>query len=104
MQIVVIFLFSAIVFGFGYMFGCMCSTNGNQKQSEQSSKPEQTPKVDKEKLHIWAIVRYSHDGKYDCVWSSGYTKRDAEKKCKQLNNDYHKNYGKYVVEDGFFED
>ena len=51
-----------------------------------------------ERMPIWDIVRYSHNGEYDCVWSSAHTKRDADKRCKALNEDYHKNYGKYVVE------
>lgn len=53
---------------------------------------------DLERMSIWDIVRYKHNGEYDCVWSSMHTKRDAEKHCKELNEDYHKNYGKYVVE------
>lgn len=52
----------------------------------------------KERLSIWSIVRYKKDGEYDCVWSSGHTKREADKRCKALNEDYHKKYGKYVVE------
>lgn len=47
---------------------------------------------------IYTIVRYYFDGSYDCIWSSGHTLRDALKKCKELNNDYHKNYGIYIVE------
>lgn len=100
MQIAVIFLVSAIIFGFGYMFGLMTVKNDTKPQVNK----ENAIRVDKEKLPIWAIVRYKHNGTYDCVWSSGHTKRDADKKCKQLNSDYHKNYGKYVVEDGFYED
>lgn len=51
----------------------------------------------KERLPIWGIVRY-RDNKFDCVWSGGLTKREADKRCKELNSDYHKNYGEYVVE------
>jgi hypothetical protein len=49
-------------------------------------------------MPIWDIVRYKTNGEYDCVWGSMHTKRDADKRCKALNEDYHKNYGKYVVE------
>lgn len=52
----------------------------------------------KERYHIWDIVRYKDNGEYDCVWSAGHTLREAKKRCKELNNDYHRNYGKYVVE------
>lgn len=48
---------------------------------------------------LWHIVRYTRNGVYDCIWSSGHTLRDALKRCKQLNEDYHKYYGVYVVED-----
>ena len=51
-----------------------------------------------ERMSIWDIVRYKPNGVYDCVWSGMHTKRDADKICKELNEDYHKNYGKYVVE------
>ena len=60
--------------------------------------------MNKEKLinlPIYTIVRYKDNGDYDCVWSSGHMLRDAIKKCKQLNEDYHKVYGKYIVEDIF---
>ena len=46
-----------------------------------------------------SIVRYKKNGEYDCVWSSGHTRRDAEKRAEKLNSDYHKNYGTYVVEE-----
>lgn len=49
-------------------------------------------------LPIYNIVRY-RDGKYDCIWDSGITLRNALKICKVLNEDYHRNYGEYVVED-----
>lgn len=51
-----------------------------------------------ERMPIWDIVRYKTNGEYDCVWSGEHSKRDADKRCKELNEDYHKNYGKYVVE------
>lgn len=50
-------------------------------------------------LPIFSIIRYTENNVYDCVWKGGYTLRDALKACKKLNEDYHKNYGKYVVED-----
>lgn len=52
-------------------------------------------------LPIYTIVRYHSDGSYDCIWSDKHTLRDALKKCKELNEDYHKNYGVYVVEDDY---
>lgn len=67
-------------------------------------KPIDHPKIDKEKMHIWDIVRYKDNGEYDCVWSSGHTKREADKRCAKLNSDYHRYYGKYVVEDGVYKD
>lgn len=45
----------------------------------------------------WCIIRY-RDDKFDCVWKSGLRKDVAEKKAKELNNDYHKNYGFYIAE------
>ena len=51
----------------------------------------------KERLPIWGVVRYRNN-KFDCVWTSGLTKREADKYCYKLNSDYHKNYGEYVVE------
>ena len=48
---------------------------------------------------IHAIVRYKKNGEYDCVWKSGLTRREAERLCEELNSDYHKNYGTYVVEE-----
>ena len=48
----------------------------------------------------YSIVRYKKDGSYDCVWQSGLTRREAEKRAEKLNNDYHKNYGTYVIEEG----
>ena len=55
---------------------------------------------DRARMSIWSIVRYDHKGNYDCVWKSGLTKREADKRCQKLNEDYHKNYGTYVVEVG----
>jgi len=52
-------------------------------------------------LPIYSIVRYHEDGSYDCIWSSNYTLHNAQKRCKELNEDYHKNYGVYVVEDAY---
>lgn len=52
-------------------------------------------------LPIYSIVRYHKDGSYDCIWNSNYTLRNALKRCKELNEDYHKNYGVYIVEDAY---
>ena len=52
-------------------------------------------------LPIFNIVRYDENGNYDCMWKSGLRFRDAIKKCKELNSDYHKYYGEYVVEDNY---
>ena len=52
-------------------------------------------------LPIYSIVRYHKDGSYDCIWSSRHTFRNALKRCNELNEDYHKNYGVYVVEDEY---
>lgn len=82
----------------------MTFCDGVKKFMEGPVSKEPFPKIDREKMHIWDIVRYKDNGEYDCVWSSGYTKRDADKKCAKLNSDYHKYYGKYVVEDGVYED
>lgn len=83
----------------GWMFG---SFDGIVKEGITTIKKE--PEIDREKLCIWDIVRYKDNGEYDCVWSSGHTKRDADKRCAKLNSDYHKYYGKYVVEDGVYKD
>lgn len=84
----------------GFVIGCaigwmLGSFNGIIKKE---------PEIDREKLCIWDIVRYKDNCEYDCVWSSGHTKREADKICAQLNSDYHKYYGKYVVEDGVYKD
>lgn len=82
----------------------MTFCDGVKKFMEGPVSEEPSLKLDKEKMHIWDIVRYKDNGEYDCVWSSGYTKRDADKQCAKLNSDYHNYYGKYVVEDGVYED
>ena len=91
----------------GFVIGCaigwmMGSFDGIVKEDIATIKKE--PEIDREKLCIWDVVRYKSNGDYDCVWSSGHTKRDADKRCAKLNSDYHKYYGKYVVEDGVYKD
>ena len=97
-------IFSGILFivvwicgiALGYAIGNNSKKNNTMIIKEVSHcgfTPEQLERMD-----IWDIVRYTHNGEYDCVWSSMHTKRDADKRCKALNEDYHKNYGKYVVE------
>lgn len=108
-MLILILLVLVIGCAIGWMLG---SFDGIVKEGITTIKkgPEPTPlkinvpEIDREKLCIWDIVRYKDNGEYDCVWSSGYTKRDADKKCAKLNSDYHKYYGKYVVEDGVYED
>ena len=91
----------------GFVIGCaigwmMGGFDGIVKEGFATVKKE--PEIDREKMCIWDIVRYKSSGEYDCVWSSGHTKRDADKICAKLNSDYHKYYGKYVVEDGVYKD
>ena len=50
----------------------------------------------KTKMPIWDIVRYVK-GIFDCIYESGLTQKEAVKKCDELNNDYHSNYGFYMV-------
>lgn len=98
----------------GFVIGCaigwmLGSFDGIVKEGITTIKKEpeidkKEPEIDREKLCIWDIVRYKNNGEYDCVWSSGHTKRDADKRCAKLNSDYHKYYGKYVVEDGVYTD
>lgn len=98
-MLILILLGFVIGCAIGWMFG---SFDGIVKEGIATVKKE--PEIDREKLCIWDIVRYKDNGEYDCVWSSGHTKRDADKKCAKLNSDYHKYYGKYVVEDGVYKD
>lgn len=74
--------------------------SGAVKKFMEGPESQSGPKINwnRDNMPIWSIVRYKHNGEYDCVWSSGHTKRDADKICAELNQDYHKNYGKYVVE------
>ena len=58
----------------------MTFCDGVKEFMEGPVSKEPFPKIDREKMHIWDIVRYKDNGEYDCVWSSGYTKRDADKK------------------------
>lgn len=97
-------IFSGILFIFVWICGIALgyaigknTKSGNTTIVKEVSRCGLTPE-ELERMPIWDIVRYAHNGEYDCVWSSMHTKRDADKRCKALNEDYHKNYGKYVVE------
>ena len=99
METLILFLLGAVIgFAVGWM---LVGFDGIVKEGIATIKKE--PEIDREKLCIWDIVRYKNNGEYDCVWSSGHTKRDADKRCAKLNSDYHKYYGKYVVEDGVYK-
>lgn len=99
METLILFLLGAVIgFAVGWM---LVGFDGIVKEGITTIKKE--PEIDREKLCIWDIVRYKNNGEYDCVWSSGHTKRDADKRCAKLNSDYHKYYGKYVVEDGVYK-
>lgn len=95
--ILISIIFICCALSLGYAFGKISSTNNTVKESKTNSHCGFTPE-ELERMPIWDIVRYTHNGEYDCVWSSGHSKRDADKSCKELNEDYHKYYGKYVVE------
>ena len=82
-----------IGFGFGRLSNNVCKPEGNQDVGKW--------KVDMDKLHVWDVVRY-RNGDFDCVWSGNHTKIGAEKLCEKLNNDYHKNYGEYRVENSTY--
>ena len=95
--ILISIIFICCALSLGYVFGKISSTNNTVKESKTNSHCGLT--LDElERMAIWDIVRYKANGEYDCVWSSMHTKRDADKRCKALNEDYHKYYGKYVVE------
>ena len=113
--ILISIIFICCALSLGYAFGKISSTNNTVKDSKTESHcgfttTNNTVKESKtnsrygftpeelERMPIWDIVRYTHNDEYDCVWSSMHTKRDADKRCKALNEDYHKYYGKYVVE------
>lgn len=75
----------------------------NQKPKTVNDNPTPLLNIDIDKAPVWGIVRY-RDGQFDCIWSRGHTKREAEKKCKKLNSDYHKDYGEYSVENMTYYD
>ena len=93
---IIISLLLSLVFGviIGYLFGNYNNVKTIIKYNNRCGFTDE----EVERMHVWNIVRYRHNGEYDCVWSSGHTKREADKRCKELNEDYHMYYGKYVVE------
>lgn len=83
-----------------FLWGQFCGSTKNSFKEEKKNIEEKYLEQynDIERKPIWDIVRYHENGEYDCVWSRGHTKREADKRCAKLNTDYHKNYGIYVVE------
>lgn len=81
----------------GFILGKWAKESDPVMKVEVDSKRDGDWYLDMDKQHVWGVVRY-RNGQFDCVWSSGYSKRGAEKLCEKLNNDYHKNYGEYRVE------
>lgn len=107
MHILLLIVFSFIV---GFLFGASkreTETNIQKSTTDIYLKANDNPTtlldIDLDKAPVWGIVRY-RDGQFDCIWSRGHTKREAEKKCKKLNSDYHKDYGEYSVENMTYYD
>lgn len=105
MEIFLIFVLPVLFFIAGFWLARLskdfdlpsCTIDQIKPAQKTESAQKDKWKIDMDKLNVWGIVRYVN-GKYDCVWHSGYSKREAEKRCKELNSDYHRYYGTYVVE------
>lgn len=102
MHILLLIVISFIV---GFLFGSSNKETETdiQKPKTADDNPTTLLNIDVNKAPVWGIVRY-RDGQFDCIWSRGHTKREAEKKCKKLNSDYHKDYGEYSVENMTYYD
>lgn len=102
MHILLLIVFSFIV---GFLFGASKRETETNIQNTKTADDNPTTllNIDLDKAPVWGIVRY-RNGQFDCIWSRGHTKREAEKKCKKLNSDYHKDYGEYSVENMTYYD
>jgi len=104
MHILLLIVISFIV---GFLFG----SSNKEKETETDIQNPKTANgnpttlldIDMDKAPVWGIVRY-RNGYFDCIWSRGHTKKEAEKRCKKLNSDYHQNYGEYSVENMIYYD
>lgn len=97
-SIAFIFLTMSVIFFLGFIFGKLSNkTPYSETIPDLNELDKSELSIDMDKLPVWDVVRY-HNDMFDCVWSGNHTRREAEKVCKKLNNDYHRNYGEYRVE------